>query len=159
ILLVSAGLIGLARGLDAAGRRPVLLALATGAFIAAYTTVDGVGVRRAGGAGAYAAWLFVLYGALMPACFVAVRGFRGLRRGAREIWQAAVGGNLSLAAYAIVLFALNRAPIGAVSALRETGVVFAAVLGHLFLGERLNTRRLLACVVIVIGIACIGWRN
>ena len=70
-----------------------------------------------------------------------------------------LGGGLSLLTYGIVVFALARAPIAAVSALRETSVVFAALLGHLFLGERLTARKLAACVVIALGTACIGWQR
>jgi drug/metabolite transporter (DMT)-like permease len=159
ILLVSIGVIGLTRRLDAASRRAIVMAMVTGAFIAAYTTVDGIGARRAGEAGSYAAWLFLLYGVLMPAWFFAMRGIGGAPTVSAETYRAAAGGVLSLVTYATVIFALTRAPIGAVSALRETSVVFAALLGYLFLGERLTARRLFACAVIAIGAACIGWRN
>jgi drug/metabolite transporter (DMT)-like permease len=159
ILLVSIGVIGLTSRLDAASRRSILLATVTGAFIAAYTTVDGIGARRAGEAGSYAAWLFLLYGALMPAWFFAIRGIGGAPTVGAETYRAVAGGVLSLVTYATVIFALTRAPIGAVSALRETSVVFAALLGYLFVGERLTARRLFACTVIAIGAACIGWRS
>ena len=58
-----------------------------------------------------------------------------------------------------MVFALGRAPIGAVSALRETSVVFAGLLGHFWLGERLTLRRLLFCCVIAAGAALIGWQK
>ncbi len=158
IALISTGIIGLARGIDRASLRSIPLACVTGGFIAAYTTVDGIGVRLSGGSGAYTAWLFLLYGALMPACFLAMGGLRRMRAAARgDTWRALCGGGLSLMAYAIAVYALNHAAIGAVSALRETSVVFAALLGHAFLGERLTPRRLLACVAIAAGVACIGW--
>ena len=156
ILLIAAGVIGLTSRVNSANRRSLLLAMVTGAFIAAYTTVDGIGARRAGNAGAYTAWLFLLYGALMPAWFVALRGIGGVRALGADTYRAMACGALSLLTYAIVIYALTRAPLGAVAALRETGVVFAAILGHLFLGERLSARRLVACVVIAVGAACIG---
>jgi len=159
IALVSGGLFSLARGVDRASRRALLLALTTGAFIAAYTTVDGIGVRLAGTVGSYAAWLFLLYGALMPASFFLLRGRRWPDVPPAETFRALLGGGLSLLTYGIVVFALARAPIAAVSALRETSVVFAALLGHLFLGERLTARKLAACVVIALGTACIGWQR
>ena len=67
-----------------------------------------------------------------------------------------MGGLVSLLAYAIVIYAMNEAPLGAVSALRETSVLFAALLGYLFLGETLTVGRMLACVVIASGAIIIG---
>ena len=61
-----------------------------------------------------------------------------------------------LLAYGIVIYAMSAAPMGAVSALRETSVLFAAVIGYLFLGETLTVRKILACVVIAIGTIMIG---
>ncbi len=157
IALVSAGLLGLVRKLDSASRRAVLLALATGAVIATYTTIDGIGVRRAGGSGGYAAWMFLIYGAVLPVVCVAIRGWGGLSlRGGHSV-RALGGGLLSLLTYGTVTFAMTRAPIGAVSALRETSVVFAAVIGHLFLGERLTRWRLLACAAVAAGVGLLGW--
>ena len=157
IAAISAGLMGLISRIDKASRTPVLLALATGVLIAAYTTVDGLGVRRAGSSAAYAAWMFLFYGAMMAASYVAIRGWRGTRFGEAQTLRALGGGTLSLIVYSSVMYAMARAPIGAVSALRETSVVFAALLGHAFLGERLTARRLLACVVIASGVAALGW--
>jgi len=71
--------------------------------------------------------------------------------------RALGGGLLSLLTYGAVTFAMTRSPIGAVSALRETSVVFAAALGHLFLGERLTRWRLLACAAVAAGVALLGW--
>ncbi|MDP0919140.1 EamA family transporter, partial [Klebsiella pneumoniae] len=69
---------------------------------------------------------------------------------------ALVGGLVSLLAYGMVIYAMNEAPLGAVSALRETSVLFAALIGYVFLGETLTARRILACVVIASGTLIIG---
>lgn len=69
---------------------------------------------------------------------------------------ALIGGLVSLLAYGIVIYAMSRAPMGAVSALRETSVLFAALIGYLFLGESLTARKVLACLVIAIGTLLIG---
>src|SRR5262249_3177461 len=88
------------------------------------------------------------YGVLMPAWFVAIRGIGGAPAPGAGTYRAIAGGVLSLLTYFMVIFALTHAPIGAVSALRETSVVFTALLGHLFLGDRLTAGRLVACTVI-----------
>ncbi|MDP0971244.1 EamA family transporter, partial [Klebsiella pneumoniae] len=64
------------------------------------------------------------------------------------------GGVVSLVAYGIVIWAVTLAPMGPVSALRETSVVFAALLGRLFLKESLTARRVSACSVIAFGAYC-----
>ena len=74
-----------------------------------------------------------------------------------QISMAAGGGVISLAAYGAIIWAMQSSPMGAVSALRETSVVFAALLGAVFLGERLTVQRVVACCVIAAGAVCVGW--
>ncbi len=69
--------------------------------------------------------------------------------------MAAIGGIVSVAAYGIVIFAMTRAPMGSVSALRETSVLFAVLLGRMFFGEALTARRILAALVIAAGAICL----
>jgi drug/metabolite transporter (DMT)-like permease len=64
-----------------------------------------------------------------------------------------------MAAYAIVIWAASISPMGPVSALRETGVVFAAIIGRLFLGEPLGFRRLAACSIVALGAGCLGYSH
>jgi len=130
--------------------------LATGAFIAAYSVVDGIGVRIAGDAIAYTVWMSALWGVLMPALYTGLRGAKSLLRWRPEVLLAATGGLVSLLAYGIIIYAMATAPMGAVSALRETSVLFAALLGYLFLGETLTLRKVLACTVIATGTVMIG---
>ncbi|ANR77156.1 multidrug DMT transporter permease [Kosakonia sacchari] len=130
--------------------------LATGAFIAAYSVVDGIGVRIAGDAIAYTVWMSALWGALMPALYIGLRDAKSLLRWRPGVVRAATGGLVSLLAYGIIIFAMATAPMGAVSALRETSVLFAALLGYLFLGETLTLRKVLACAVIATGTVMIG---
>jgi drug/metabolite transporter (DMT)-like permease len=70
--------------------------------------------------------------------------------------MAATGGVISTIGYGIIIYAMSRGPMGSVSALRETSVVFAALIGALFLGERLSLYRLCACLVIAGGAFCIA---
>src|SRR5581483_12329459 len=100
--------------------RGIVPAVLTGATVAAYTVADGLGSRASGNAWSYAAWLFVFNGlAMLP-----VLTGRGVRFGAGSRRPAA-GGAVSLAAYAIVIWAASISPMGQVSALRESSVVVA----------------------------------
>lgn len=87
------------------------------------------------------------------------QGSGGRLRLDAESLRSAAGGVVSLAAYAIVIWAASISPMGPVSALRESSVVVAAVLGWLFLGEQLGPWRLTACLVVASGAACIGLRG
>ncbi|WP_034912599.1 DMT family transporter [Erwinia sp. 9145] len=156
IALVSGGIIFLAFN----GRRlaaPNLpYALGTGCFIAAYSVTDGIGVRLSGDALAYTVWMSALWGVLMPAVYISLRGARSLFT-LRPGFSAAFGGGLvSLLAYGMVIYAMSGAPMGAVSALRETSVLFAAFIGYFFLGEKLSVRKILACMLIAVGTMVIG---
>ena len=64
---------------------------------------------------------------------------------------------ISILAYGAIIWAMQSSPMGAVSALRETSVVFAALLGAMFLGERLTAQRIVACCIIAAGAVCVGW--
>ncbi|MFE5398517.1 EamA family transporter [Streptomyces sp. NPDC056568] len=125
ILLSCAGLTGVALwGLR--GRRPdwaaIGAALATGATIAAYTVVDGLGVRASGSSLGYLAWLMAVQGAALPAYFLyrhRTAAWTLLRPRAR---LGLLGAGLSVAAYALVLWAQTRAALAPIAALRESSV-------------------------------------
>lgn len=156
IALISGGILLLALQRRRLALPGLKYSLATGAFIAAYSVVDGIGVRIAGDAIAYTVWMSALWGALMPALYIALRGAKSLLRWRPGVVRAATGGLVSLLAYGIIIYAMATAPMGAVSALRETSVLFAALLGYLFLGETLTLRKVLACTVIATGTVMIG---
>jgi drug/metabolite transporter (DMT)-like permease len=160
IALVSGGIIGLVREYQGGKlSRVIVPAVLTGVMIAAYTVVDGLGSRASGNAWAYAAWLFVSMGPAMLLVWAFRRApDRSIRFDAESL-RSAVGGLVSLTAYAIVIWAASISPMGPVSALRESSVVIAAVLGWLFLGERLGPWRLAACLVVASGAACLGLRG
>lgn len=160
VVLISAGILGLARdrrGLSSS--HSIIPALMTGATIAAYTVVDGIGARLSGDSRSYAAWLFLLDGLPMPLILMLRRRTAsGLRLDA-EFIRSALGGIVSMVAYAVVIWAASISPMGEVSALRETSVVFAALIGRVFLGEPLGIRRLAACMVVTLGAACLGYHH
>ena len=132
-------------------------ALATGVSIAAYSVVDGLGVRASGNWVAYTGGIFAFFLA-MPLWYLARRGKRAFVMPLPEVAKAVCGGLISLAAYGVIIWAMRDSAMGAVSALRETSVVFAALLGAVFLNERLTALRILACCIIAAGAACVGWR-
>ncbi len=157
VVLVSGGIMSLAFQGRRLSVETLPYALATGCFIGAYSVTDGIGSRLSGAPVGYAVWLCLVWGLIIPPVYFALRGFRRLVRGRRETCAAAGGGVVSLLAYGIIIFAMSRAPMGPVSALRETSVVFAAIIGRIFLHERLTAYRLAACAVIALGAACIGY--
>ncbi len=157
--LVAAGIMSLSLGKGMASTSSILFALATGAIIASYATVDAVGVRLAGHSGAYTAWVLVLYGSLLPATFMFMRGKLAVDIRSPETWKALGGGLVAMIAYGVVVAAFALGPAGPVTALRETSVVFAVLIGRLFLKETLTAPRSVACGIVAIGAICIGYRS
>ena len=157
IALVSLGIMSLALGKGRAQPIAVAAALANSLIIATYTVTDGIGARLSGNSFAYVSWIFLIYGVLMPAAFLGVRRRLVLRWSAPETRTALIAGVVQLVTYGTVIWALTLAPIGPVSALRETSIVFAALIGRVFLREPLTARRLGACAVIAAGAACLGY--
>lgn len=156
IAITALGILSLMRGLrirEREGRHALFFALATGVAISAYTVADGMGGRAGPAPWSYIAWLFFIEGLPFPLLVPVLRRraviVAFLRHGARD---AALGGVLSAAAYCIVIWALTRAPMSSVSALRETSVVIAAMIGAVFLGERFGRRRIAAALVVAAGV-------
>ncbi|KWX22172.1 membrane protein [Mycolicibacterium wolinskyi] len=158
VLTISAGLIGLVFLGGRPNRKDVPAlgaALLTGVTIAGYTVIDGVGVQHSP-LFAYAGWMFLLQGPPL-AILAAVR--RGPRL-AGAVRESAVpglaGGAISLAAYTIVLAAQTSGALAPIAALRETSIVFGALIGSVFLGEKLGARRAIAAGVVLAGVLLIS---
>ena len=156
VMLVAMGIMSLALGKGRASTSSMLFALATGAIIAAYATVDSIGVREAGRSGAYTAWVLVLYGILLTATFVAMRRKLTVDFRSADTWEALAGGLVAMVAYGLVVAAFSLGPAGPITALRETSVIFAVLIGWLFLGEPLTLRRIAACLIVAAGTILIG---
>ena len=157
VAILAFGLMSLA---VSAGRltRPDLpaigVAVLTGLTIASYTIVDGLGVRAAHDSYSYAGLMFLLQGPVFPLIAAVRRPASRWRNPAAG--RGLLAGALSLVAYGTVLWAQSQAPLAEVAALRETSVIFAALIGMAFLGERFGTRRVAAAVVIATGIVLIS---
>jgi len=152
--------VGLTRGATGLREtRAVLFALGTGLFIAGYTIVDGMGARVSGSAHSYTFWSFTLHGIPLALLSVRVRG-RELFNEGRKIWKIGLlAGLASLLAYWIVIWAMTLAPFALVSALRETSVVFAVLVGVVLLKERLSMLRLTAIAVTLVGVVLLKTSN
>jgi drug/metabolite transporter (DMT)-like permease len=131
-------------------------ALATGVTIARYSLVDGLGVRHSQNALGYIAVLFALQGPLVAATALVAR--RGHARAPlrSDVAKAVVAGLLSLVAYGIVIWAQTRDALAVVSALRETSVIVAAVIGAFVFKEDLSWNRLPPAVAVVAGVVMIN---
>lgn len=159
--LAWAGVLGVSCGVLALGLsrhalespRAVGFALANALVIALYTVVDGLGVRASGDALRYVVTLFALNG--WAFALLVLR-----RRGAAVMWSyglhraplALAGATASAVSYGIALWAMTRAPVATVAALRETSVLFAVLLGNWLLHEPFTRRRAIGTAAIVAGV-------
>ncbi|MEO5698481.1 MAG: DMT family transporter [Burkholderiaceae bacterium] len=158
---VGVALVGLAHPGEALHHRKALLfAFSNAAIIALYTIVDGRGVRASagddGGALRYVMMLFVINGVAYPALVWSRRSPAQraaiVAHGRRRWPGAALGGCASIGSYAIALWAMTHAPVASVAALRETSVLFAAVLAAVLLKERFGWQRAIGTCVVVAGV-------
>jgi len=154
IAVIGAGIVslGLVRRADGqVDRNAAILALITGMFIAAYSLVDGLGARIAGTALGFYCWLAIGNGLLM-ALYLALRAPATLRAVPRSGLRILLfGGTASFVAYAVVTWAFTQAPIALVTALRETSIVFALLIGVFVLKERLNLLKVASTMATLLG--------
>jgi len=131
--------------------RATVYALLNALVIAAYTLIDGLGARASAAPAAYVMWLHVLSAiGLLAWCLLRCR--RELHDYARQYWKVAIlGGAGTLGAYGLALWAMTVAPLATVAALRETSILFAALIARFFLAERIGSKRALAIAAIAAG--------
>jgi drug/metabolite transporter (DMT)-like permease len=154
ILLISAGILLLAVSQWRRGHfqlSQTLFALGNAVVICIYTLVDGIGTRLSGNSFSYVGWMLVLDGAML-ATFVFARHGEAMLRQVRTRWRHGIGGGLcTWASYAIALWAMTRAPVALVAALRETSVVFGTVLAAVVLKEKFGSARYAAAFLVCAG--------
>lgn len=159
VAAVCGGILGLRRsGGRALPRKGLVLALLTAAATAGYTVVDGIGARLSDHRDGFIVWLFLINALFSGAFFWTFQRPANLATPppARELIKALAIPVLSMTTFAMIIVATTLGPLGAISALRETSVVFAAILGWLFLGERFSPRRIAACVTVAAGAAMVA---
>jgi drug/metabolite transporter (DMT)-like permease len=162
VLALVAGVIGMGASGLAQGRidgASLAVALLSAVIIAVYSVIDGEGARLAGPSAPHAfgynAWADGLTAVLYMPLLAAWRG-RGVWADlGREPLRAAAGGLAAFMGYALVVWAMTRAEIGEVAALRECSVVFAALIGVLALGEPFRRARGAATLLILAGVAAL----
>jgi drug/metabolite transporter (DMT)-like permease len=163
VLLLSFGLIALAMPLRNAVSRPgsrhglaTLFAVLTGFTIAAYIIADGLGGRSAGPTFqhrlSYIAWLCVVEGPWLLVLAIVLRPATVWAHLRRTWWRGVIGGVIANVGYGIAIYALVLGPMAHIAALRETSVLFGALIGTLLLGEPFGLRRVAAAAVIVVGL-------
>ena len=159
VALIVVGLFALAVTRSGGRRNPraVLAALGTGAFIASYSVVDGTGARAAGTALGYWCWAALGNAVLFSAVIALWRpaALRSLQTDRRLQWVGLAGGSASFAAYGLVIWAFTQAPIALVTALRETSIVVAVVIGVVAMGERLSLAKLASVFLTLAGAAAL----
>lgn len=130
---------------------PVVFALLNAGVIVSYTLVDGLGARLSSHAFSYTGWVLMLTGLLV---FVGALAFRGRQVTAHVLAQwkkGALGGSCTFASYSLALWAMTKAPIAPVAALRETSIIFSTLLALLVLNERITTLRYVSIAIVAAG--------
>lgn len=135
--------------------RAALFAIGTAGVIVVYTLVDGIGVRLSDHAASYTGWVFLLTAMPLVTIFM-VRNRTATTAYLRQHWRRGLfGGACTLASYALALWAMTRAPIALVAALRETAVIFGVLIAALVLRERITRIRYLSILIVSAGAAAI----
>jgi len=156
VLVVSAGLATLVLAGRRPGRAAFAAAVGTGLTIAAYTTVDGVGVRLSASPVGYIGWLMVLESLCVPMFAVFRRRNVLLKQPKRILLAGLAAGALSVLAYGLVLWAQTRGALAPIAALRETSVIFGAIIGTLVFREPFGRTRIAATVLVAAGIVLLN---
>lgn len=151
LVTIGIGLLALQRGVGQADSKAVLVAALLGLSIAAYSVADGIGVRFSGSPTGYMGWLF-LFESPVTLAILASRRRANIPINWRIVGIGLIGGLFAVTAYGLVLYAKTIAHIGAVSAVRESSVIIAALIGVVVFRERPWFGRVLAAVVVATGV-------
>ena len=151
LIIACAGLISLA-GIPKAGEgRSILFAFATSLGIACYSVLDGLGVRSTANGLSYITWLLALEMIPVGLAFLWLRRGRAMASLKQNFKRGLFGGIIAGIGYGIVIWAMDFAPMAHVSALRETSVILAALIGTLVLHEPFGPRRIAAAALVAAG--------
>ncbi len=154
LIVIGILLIGLAgAATDLRNRHAILLSLATGVAIGSYTLIDAAGARTGPSPHSYSAWLFILTAAALLVITGCIHRTATLALLRPHLRHGILVGILSAVAYSIVLWAMTVAPAALVAALRETSILFAALIGWGLLGEKITRLRWVGVALAVIGVA------
>jgi drug/metabolite transporter (DMT)-like permease len=154
ILVLGLGILLMARGVFSSGedRKLIPLAIYSACATAGYSLIDGLGARVMGDALAYVSWLLIFSAVFYTPVILLLRGRSVLPQNSSQISVGLLAGFASFVAYVIVVWAMTQAPIALVTALRESSILFAMILGWFFFREQMGLSKILAGIVIVIGV-------
>lgn len=153
VLLICSGILALSLTQGKVSRAPLIYAMGTACCIAGYTVVNGMGARIAHSAIVYAGWLEALCGLCMV-LFTCVKRKQKVKAYVANHWQKGLlAGVLSVSGFLSVIWAMTLAPLAPISALRETSIIFAALIGAFKYQEGQAVRRVTSASVVVLGIA------
>lgn len=154
IAVLGAGILLMAGGVFSNGenRKMLPFALGSACATASYTMLDGTGARISGDAIAYVAWVFVADGLLFTTGMLLIKGMAVVPREAKAWGTGMIAAAASYGAYGVSVWAMTRAPIAVVAAVRETSILFAVLIGWLAFGEKMTRGKALAACVIVAGV-------
>ncbi|MBL8551074.1 MAG: EamA family transporter [Hyphomonadaceae bacterium] len=159
ILLVSIGVMCVGVSPNAP-LKATLWALLTACIIATYSLIDGLGARATGDVALYFGWMTLFMAIPLGGFALFRRGLAPLLRDAKSgAWRGLIAGIFSTTGYGLVVWAQSIAPIGQTIALRETSVVFAALISWLFLKEAMGPRRWLGAAIVAAGALTIGFSS
>lgn len=133
-------------------RKAIFYALLTSVFIAAYTIVDGIGVRLSGTVSGYMVWMTTFEVFPMLLYTYVRRGpkvFSALAKNARPMF---LSGMIAVSGYWVIIWAMTQAPIALVAALRETSIIIAALIGAFYFKEPSGKRRIVAAIIVCISV-------
>ncbi|MBS0239559.1 MAG: EamA family transporter [Proteobacteria bacterium] len=151
VFSICLGILAMMMESQGGNRRGIHLALMNAVVIASYTLIDGTGVRLSGAPSAYASWVFMLTGVPLAA-WVFARHRTPFLDLARVNWQTGlIGGTATVISYSLVLWAMTRAPVAVVAALRETAILFGTAIAGFVLKERLGPVRIAGACLIGLG--------
>lgn len=149
-------LLAFQRGPINAPKGAIPVAAMNGVLIASYSVVDGIGVRLSDSPFGYMGWLFLLE--IPVSVFILTRRYRaGIGFNPRIFMIGLAGGVAATAAYGMAIYAKSIAPLGAVSAIRESSVIIAALIGLFLLGERPWQPRIISAVIVAAGVAALAF--
>ncbi len=152
-MTICAGILTLAFEARKGSSRAILLALANAVVIATYTYVDGIGARISGNSVSYTLWMALLPPILLFTWAISQRGINAVAAHVRyNWWRGLIGGGGSIVSYGLALWAMTKAPVAMVAALRETSILFALVISVVVLKERSSMWRYIAGAIIAGGV-------
>ena len=156
IIIISLGILSLslqgAKGIK--NRSAVIYALVTGFFIMGYSITDGYGARVSNSFLSYMGWSFILNATIFPIILKINNKSEIITKIFKEGKKIFfIGGTLSYIVYGIVIWGFTQAPIALITALRETSIIFALLIGTFFLKEKFTLLKVIATFIIFFGVA------